>query len=245
MNPLRSHRTPWALASVLLLHGAALWALQQGLLQRALEPVTPAEVLMAITLSEPAPARPPTTPQTLTRSAEPAKAVATQPKQQLPQPTTPPLQKPAPTPVAVAAQPSPLPAPSAAAAPQSTSTAAANPAAPGASAGTTTSTSHATTNQAPAPTLQAPSSDADYLANPKPAYPAMSRRLGEQGQVLVHTLIGADGVAQKADILRSSGFERLDRAALETALKWRYVPGKRGGVAEAMWFNVPLHFVLD
>jgi protein TonB len=113
--------------------------------------------------------------------------------------------------------------------------------------GATASSAHApgTDNPAPAAALQLPSSDADYLNNPKPSYPVMSRRLGEQGQVVVHTLIGADGVAQKAEILRSSGFERLDRAARETALKWRYVPGKRNGVAEAMWFNVPLHFVLD
>jgi protein TonB len=30
-----------------------------------------------------------------------------------------------------------------------------------------------------------------------------------------------------------------------TAQRWRYVPGKRGGVAEAMWFNVPINFVLE
>ena len=33
--------------------------------------------------------------------------------------------------------------------------------------------------------------------------------------------------------------------ALATVLQWRYVPGKRGGVAEAMWFNVPINFVLE
>jgi protein TonB len=26
---------------------------------------------------------------------------------------------------------------------------------------------------------------------------------------------------------------------------WRYVPGKRNGTAEAMWFNVPINFVLE
>ena len=93
--------------------------------------------------------------------------------------------------------------------------------------------------------LQLPSSDADYLNNPKPAYPPMSRRLGEQGLVVVRALIGADGNAQKAEVQQSSGYERLDRAAVETALKWRYVPGKRAGVAEAMWFNLPLRFVLE
>lgn len=93
--------------------------------------------------------------------------------------------------------------------------------------------------------MQLPSSDADYLNNPKPAYPAMSRRLGEQGRVIVRTLIGADGVPQQAEVQRSSGFERLDRAAVDTAMRWRYVPGKRAGVAEAMWFNLPMTFVLD
>jgi len=58
-------------------------------------------------------------------------------------------------------------------------------------------------------------------------------------------LIGTDGAAQNAEIRQSSGFERLDQAALRTALKWRYVPGKRNGAPEAMWFNVPINFVLE
>jgi protein TonB len=73
----------------------------------------------------------------------------------------------------------------------------------------------------------------------------MSRRLGEQGKVVVRVLIGADGVPQTPEIKQSSGFDRLDQAALNTALRWRYVPGKRNGVAEAMWFNVPINFVLE
>ena len=34
-------------------------------------------------------------------------------------------------------------------------------------------------------------------------------------------------------------------AAVDTVMRWRYVPGKRGDVPEAMWFNVPLNFVLE
>lgn len=94
-------------------------------------------------------------------------------------------------------------------------------------------------------TVQLPSSDADYLQNPKPTYPPLSRRLGEQGKVMVRVLIGADGQPQKAELKQSSGFERLDQAALATVLKWRYVPGKRGGIAQEMWFNVPINFVLE
>ena len=39
-----------------------------------------------------------------------------------------------------------------------------------------------------------PSSDADYLQNPKPPYPSMSKKLNEQGTVIMRVLIGADGL---------------------------------------------------
>ena len=68
---------------------------------------------------------------------------------------------------------------------------------------------------------------------------------GLYGAPPLRVLIGADGLPQKADIRTSSGFERLDQAALATVMKWRYVPGKRAGVPEAMWFNVPINFVLE
>ena len=61
----------------------------------------------------------------------------------------------------------------------------------------------------------------------------------------MRVLIGAEGSPQKSEIRKSSGFDRLDQAANATVMRWRYVPGKRAGVAEAMWFNVPIHFVLE
>jgi protein TonB len=93
--------------------------------------------------------------------------------------------------------------------------------------------------------IDLPSSDAAYLNNPKPPYPALSRRLGEQGKVVIRVLIGADGKAQQAQVHSSSGFDRLDQAGLQTVLKWQFEPGKRGGMPEAMWFNVPLIFKMD
>jgi protein TonB len=98
---------------------------------------------------------------------------------------------------------------------------------------------------AAAPRIELPSSNAAYLNNPKPAYPALSRRLGEQGKVVVRVLIGVDGKAQQAEIRSSSGYDRLDQAALATVRSWRYVPGTRNGIPEAMWFNVPINFVLE
>ena len=50
--------------------------------------------------------------------------------------------------------------------------------------------------------------------------------------------------AQEVRTAKSSGFVRLDEAAEKTALAWRYVPGKRGGVPEAMWVDVPIKWAL-
>jgi protein TonB len=90
-----------------------------------------------------------------------------------------------------------------------------------------------------------PSTNADYPNNAPPSYPRVSKRLGEQGTVLIHVLISTEGRAEKAEILTSSGHARLDETALTTVKTWRFVPGTRNGVPEAMWFNVPVRFVLD
>jgi protein TonB len=96
-----------------------------------------------------------------------------------------------------------------------------------------------------APAFSLPSSEAHGLNNPKPAYPKQSRRLNEQGQVLIRVFVAADGSPQQGEIKTSSGFDRLDQEALRTVMRWRFVPGQRFGTPEAMWFNVPVNFVLE
>jgi protein TonB len=93
--------------------------------------------------------------------------------------------------------------------------------------------------------VERPSSDADYLRNPTPPYPAISRSLREEGTVIVQVLVGADGVAHQAQVKTSSGFDRLDRAAQTAAQSWRYIPGKRNGVPTAMPYDVPITFRLN
>ena len=110
---------------------------------------------------------------------------------------------------------------------------------------TTSGPASQTAPPAPAETVTLPSSGADYLRNPPPAYPRLSRRMGEQGTVMVRVLILADGHPDKAEIRTSSGYPRLDEAAIASVQGWRFVPGKRNGVAQAMWFNIPIRFVLD
>jgi protein TonB len=47
------------------------------------------------------------------------------------------------------------------------------------------------------------------------------------------------------EIKRSSGFERLDRAAADYIMKCRFVPGKVNGVVQAMWYDAPVNYVLE
>ena len=90
-----------------------------------------------------------------------------------------------------------------------------------------------------------PNASAAYLNNPHPPYPRISRRLREEGQVLLAVEIDVDGHASQAVIKRSSGFDRLDQSALQTVWKWRFMPGKQAGIAKKMWVNIPINFVLD
>ncbi len=97
---------------------------------------------------------------------------------------------------------------------------------------------------APAAPIVPPVFDADYLSNPAPAYPALSRRLNEEGKVLLRVSVSADGRAERVEIARSSGFERLDRSALEAVARWRFVPARQGAMAVAAHVLVPVQFVL-
>lgn len=97
---------------------------------------------------------------------------------------------------------------------------------------------------APEPVVEA-RFDADYLSNPKPAYPSASRRLGEAGTVLVRVHVDSEGLPLKVELKGSSGFERLDQSALDTVARWRFVPARRGRTPVAAWVVVPIVFSLS
>lgn len=83
-----------------------------------------------------------------------------------------------------------------------------------------------------------------YLRNPKPGYPSLSRRLSEQGTVLLRVFVNATGDATRVDLKESSGFPRLDKAALDAVEGWKFVPAKKGDHAIAAWVVVPIKFSL-
>lgn len=97
---------------------------------------------------------------------------------------------------------------------------------------------------APMPVVAA-SFDADYLSNPKPVYPVGSRRLGEEGTVVLRVKVSPGGAPMLVEIKRSCGFARLDEAARTAVAQWRFVPARRGDEAIESWVSVPIVFSLQ
>lgn len=63
---------------------------------------------------------------------------------------------------------------------------------------------------------------------PRPEYPPISVRLGEEGHTLCALTIRSDGVVERVDVIASSGHARLDEAAKKALKRWRFrapVPG--------------------
>lgn len=75
-------------------------------------------------------------------------------------------------------------------------------------------------------------------------YPPLSRRLSEQGVVTVHFSVMADGSVTGVTVLKSSGFSRLDEAAIECAGKWRYFPATSGGKPMAVSLEANVRYQL-
>lgn len=88
--------------------------------------------------------------------------------------------------------------------------------------------------------------DADYLRNPAPSYPAISRRMREEGKVTLRVLVTPHGTAESVEVKTSSGAARnLIEAASRTVRQWRFVPARRGDTAVQSWVLVPIIFKLE
>ena len=207
-------------------HVFLLWALVKGLAMAAPQP--PEVVVMASIVSAPPIEQAEPEPQPEPPNPQPKPVV--QPKVKKPQPlAVKPKQRTEPAPVNnVTAQEPPKE----------------QPLSPAATSSKESSSDNKASSAPPSDTVVKPTK-ADYLNNPKPEYPALSRRMGEEGKVVLSVLINEQGRAEQVRIKRSSGFPRLDDAAQRAVKTWTYRAGTRNGQAEAMWFDVPVLFKLD
>lgn len=219
---LPSGREWLGLTLVVAAHGLALVGLTYGL-QRP-ELITP-PTIVGVLVSAPPPSIEP--PKPLPMEPQPKPKPIPKPKPRpLPPPEAPPSER------AVAAPP-PEPTPEVDPMPEAPPSPPAAPPAP-----------PAPPAPAPAPVIE-PRSDAAHLNNPAPRYPNLSRRLGEQGRVLFDVYILPDGSVGEIKLRRSSGYARLDEAALDAVRNWRYVPARRGDTPIPYWYVQPITFALD
>ena len=93
--------------------------------------------------------------------------------------------------------------------------------------------------------FEPPRFNADYLHNPAPEYPAMSRRRGEQGRLTLRVVVNINGDAENVQLDKSSGFELLDKAAITAVKGWKFVPAKNNNQPVSGTVIVPVRFSLD
>ncbi len=97
---------------------------------------------------------------------------------------------------------------------------------------------------APAPSPPPELYAADYLNNPAPDYPKLSQKYREEGVVEVRVFVTPEGLAEQVEVAHSSGFSRLDRAALAAVKQWRFIPQRQDTTLISSWVVVPVRFDL-
>lgn len=78
-----------------------------------------------------------------------------------------------------------------------------------------------------------------------PDYPAFSKRLNEQGRVVLRVELGVDGHIANASYATRSGYARLDEAAMNAVKTWRCKPAIRDGMAVVAVALQPFVFTLE
>lgn len=81
--------------------------------------------------------------------------------------------------------------------------------------------------------------------NPKPPYPLVSRRMGEQGSVHLRLCIGAHGFVESVRLSQSSGYQNLDRSAIEAVKAWRFSALSATAENISECYQLPIHFQLE
>jgi protein TonB len=80
--------------------------------------------------------------------------------------------------------------------------------------------------------------------NRPPRYPQEARRAKQEGTARLRIEVREDGTVGKIELVRSSGFPLLDRAAIDAVAAWRFEPAMTQGHAEISLIDLPIEFVL-
>jgi len=95
------------------------------------------------------------------------------------------------------------------------------------------------------PVIVGPRPDTRYPLS-QPPYPPAEVRAGNTGTAEIEVYVLPNGRVGDARIVKSTGFDALDRSALDEAKrKWRLVPATRDGVPFAQWHRLKVTFKLN
>ena len=82
------------------------------------------------------------------------------------------------------------------------------------------------------------------IQNPHPEYPLIARKKGWQGKLLLNVLVGKNGEVIDINIVKTSGFEILDKTSIETVKDWKFIPARIGKKRIEDNLNIPVSFKL-
>jgi protein TonB len=199
-------------AVIIALHAGLFFLMKNGMLHRAVQQLP--EVVNITFVAPPAPPAPPVLPKTV-EVAHKAPNIVTPPLPMLPVVIENTITVPPSLPRTAAPSPAPV-----AAAPVSA------PSAPA----------------TPAPAGPRVVSGVEYIRAPQPVYPSMSRRMSEQGVVMLRVLVNEQGRAEQASVQQSSGFSGLDEAGRQAAMRTLFKPYLEDGKAIPVYVIVPINF---
>src|SRR5690606_14120759 len=103
----------------------------------------------------------------------------------------------------------------------------------------------ATVASTPEPSAPKLITSVEYVREPVPRYPPQSRKLREQGLVMLRVLIDEKGAACSIEIESSSGYARLDRAAREAVARATFRPYVEDGEPRRAVVLIPIEFYLN
>ncbi|NDY81693.1 energy transducer TonB [Orrella sp. NBD-18] len=86
----------------------------------------------------------------------------------------------------------------------------------------------------------------DYLGSaPSPVYPARAKSRQQEGRVVVRVLVDSSGQIRSLSVLKSSGYDTLDKSALDAVAKTRFKPHVENGTPMDRLADIPIDFVLN
>ena len=245
LTPTRGpRRTTMLTATTLLatlLHGAALYGFPWEPANAAQTAVRDEGVTIDLVPAPSLPPEQPAPPEAVLPPAPPAPEIAPEPDpdpipEPDPEPTPPPKPEPAPVP-----KPRPPQPPK----PRRAAPAASAPSRPAPPSPATTSTSVPSAAKEAAPATATPPAPLAAHANPKPTYPELARKRGQEGLVRLLAHIDEQGKLTELAVAESSGFSLLDEAALKTVRRWRFTLALRAGTPVKGTVIIPIEFVLE